>query len=1428
MIGLSVGIGFTKFIGGGGTPPVHTPQTYALVGNSLFNFGLDHSVASILAELAHPTDTMVQQITFNQNLKTNWDSPAGRTTGIDVKAYLASDGADFLGLVDLPGINDSLVDPAVSVVDWWQQADNAGLRGTFYQMWYPVPDFDTTPNWVLWKAFIVFLRAHHDRVLYDVRATLGGPEVLLAPVADVLVAIYDAIEAEELDATFTDFWHDALHLNELGYYVAALTHWAVMHQQSPVGLPWSFSPAIPNLDAPLAAALQAIVWDVVNADAYAKPGTWPSTVIPAAFASGQWSVDPGDEEIEITIGSLPNSGGASITDIEYELDASGSWISTGGTTGFTITGLTNNTEYDVRIRAKNSVGSGRASDVKAETPVSSAFHSDTIVSGGVTLTLNMATDYGYDQIGRACIKWLPGMEVVSRSPAATSIDGVANSGTMLNPVRNGDQGWDERTGLYDAGLNVTFPLAVSAGDILVATIAGATPTGGADPTRKGYFHATNGVNPFYFVSTIWGANAIAPAPVGWAGRGTPLPYYVDCAAIAASLPSYDITGFPNIPDKSDLLPRVQRNEVGVMMSGNTAPGGYQHLTTQGATDGSRSNYGSYQADTTGRADLLLISNGLTTGEKATLLAWRIAHGLLYDVVAGAADPYPGDGGHWQFFTTAASMALYYTGRSALIPTMGTVLGGNLLIQPFTWTSGMVADLYTPHSDLSKLWLSRQRTISAIAGDVITFSTDTDGDPSKFVPIGLRMKRVSDGVSALMTAQQDADIDPGINDFDVTVPGHTFSVSNVVVFDPPFPVVEGDADWRITGILKNTNPSTVSQYRQENKWVDDILPLRAQGIWDASFETAELYVARTERTNDPSLTWDYPTASYDTFSSTFWETHGPAILGDKPLFLSRPTITGDFFVGETLTAVSGSLAGDATITSTWQWYLDGVVITGETGTTYDVVIGDLGGTISVVQTATNSLGSRDLESVPTDAISTGFTLNAVEFDGTNDWLYSSSLTPSTASKQGTLVMSFKVPGATIPSVGSALTLRSGTSDRVTIKVSRNTGGSPPTDRGYLPIALRNASGTAILVHNTANGSIFPGRWYTIAMSWDTATSTWLRYIKEDAGAWATMTVQGTPTITADGIVGALDSMTLGASTAAGTTKLQNWYAAEVIFAPGVFLDLTNSVVLDSLLPTVGKGSDGSGPFGSAPYLYLSGDTATWHVNKGSGGGLTEGGALTTAPDVPPSSAAVPGTLTSGNWTATAGVDKIDVVVTTPPSDGGSTITDYEWELNASGTWTSGGSTSFSITGLTRGTAYAVRVRAKNAIGVADPSDSKSRTPPWQCVLTSAFFDFGGGDGFRGAGFSPWALNFGSKDREPIPSLTLIGAYYYTVNGETYIAFQGDQQSILAGMSVYIDSTEYAGTWVYNASSDYGVPATILVSAAGDIPVGTRMMEIRAAS
>lgn len=1510
--------------GGGEVQPI--PQTYALVGNSLFNFGLGHSVASILAELAHPTDTVVQQITFNQSLTTNWDNPAGRTTGIDVKAYLASDSADFLGMVDLPGINDSLVDPAVAVVDWWQQADNADLRGTFYQMWYPIPDFDTTPNWVLWKAFITFLRPHHDRVLYDVRAALGGPEVLLAPVADVLVAVYD--DRVALGVDFADFWYDALHINELGYYVAAITHWAVMHQQSPVGLPWSFSPAISGLDATLAADLQALVWAVVNADAYAKPGTWPSTVIPAAFTSGQWTATAGDTLISIGIGSLPNTGGASITDIEYELNASGTWISSGGTGNFNITALTNTTSYDVRIRAKNSVGSGRRSDMKARTPVTSATapaaftsgqwsvtrgnqqiavtvsalpnnggstitaiqyrvgggswtasglsntgsfnitgltngtsynvelraanaigngsasdtksatpaavpgtltsgnwtatagvdkidvvvttppsdggstitdyeyelnasgswvsgggatfsitgltrgtayavrvraknsvgaaspsdskprtppwqcsltsalfdfgggdgfrgagfppwalnfgsknrepipgvtligayyftvngetfiafqgdqrsildgmsvyinsteyagtwvynassdygvpatilvsaagdipvgtrtmeirassevaegtavvgNSDEVTAFGETFTFSESVDYGYDQIGRPFIVAVPGLQLIARTTTPATIDAQPVHGTMLNPVFAGQQGWDGRIANYNSGLNQSLPLNLTAGDIVLAAIGGATPTGGTDPTRKGYMSK---LIPIYVVADAWNTNAIGPAEIGWTGRPTPEPEYVDCMAAAAALPAYDISGFVSTPDKADLLPRVQRVNIGQTMTGSVVSGGYQQLTTQGSADGGRTNYGSHLADTEGKADLLLISNGLTAEEKATLLAWRIAHGMMYDTHVGAGFTHPSDGGHWQGLAKKKAIALYYTGRDDLLATLASVSGGNEMIQPFLWTSAMLAEL-APHSDMNKIWLGRLRTVSAVSGDVVTITTNTTGglgDPPKFAPAKLMLVRQLDDARWLVTAQEDPDnIAAGIGDFDLTIPGHGFAVGNTVYFAPPFEIEEGDADWRITALIRSINPSVDASYRQENKFVDDVLPLRGMGIWHDDWQALEEYTSRAEFPDEPTLAHDYPSSSYDAFSATFWSTHGPAILakGRKPLILSRPVVSGIAEVGAVLTASAGGVAGDG-VTGTWQWTADGVDVSGATASTYTVQSGDLGKVMRVRQIATNADGATSILSAATDSVEASYTVNAVEFDGTNDLLHASGLTATPESGQGTLVFSFYVVGATIPASGtSMLAIKAATSDRLTVKIQRNTGGSPPTDRGYLAFAARNSSNTAVVVLNSANGSIFPGHWYTVALSWNTATQTLHRKIRDNGGAWADLAHQGTPVVTLDALVDDMNALAVGATNSGGSGRMPNWYGAEVWFAPGQYMDLSDPAVLAKLMPAVSKGSDGSIPTGSPPWLYLSGATDNWHINKGTVAGMTEVGALTTAPSAP---------------------------------------------------------------------------------------------------------------------------------------------------------------------------------------------------------------------
>ncbi len=96
----------------------------------------------------------------------------------------------------------------------------------------------------------------------------------------------------------------------------------------------------------------------------------PNTVIPpSAFAVSGWSVAPANASAAVSITTLPNAGGASITDIEYRVNG-GSWVSSGGIVGFNITSLTNGVAYGIAVRAVNSAGAGPVSDVKFVTPAS--------------------------------------------------------------------------------------------------------------------------------------------------------------------------------------------------------------------------------------------------------------------------------------------------------------------------------------------------------------------------------------------------------------------------------------------------------------------------------------------------------------------------------------------------------------------------------------------------------------------------------------------------------------------------------------------------------------------------------------------------------------------------------------------------------------------------------------------------------------------------------------------------------------------------------------------------------------------------------------------------------------------------------------------------------------------------------------------------
>ena len=832
-------------------------------------------------------------------------------------------------------------------------------------------------------------------------------------------------------------------------------------------------------------------------------------------------------------------------------------------------------------------------------------NSTTIVSGGVTLTLSAAADYGYDQLGRAFIVAPPGgLTVLSRSPAPTTISTKAVSGTMKNPAF-GTQGWDERMTSYTAGLNEAYPISIMPGDVLVCAIHGATPADG----REGHIAS---FDKFYFVEKGWGANAIAPDPVTWPGKPVMRPDYVDCMAIAPTLPAYDISALSK-PALADVLAVVQRNEISMSITDGAATNGYEWLFTIGAGGPGQYSYGRNVGLYRGMAGLYLISNSMTVPQKATLLAWMISHGLMFDSREGNSKPIVPNGGHFQFHFIDVALALFYTGRQAKLADMRSIVPGNVLGQPFIYTAGQVAQL-APHSDTSKACIGRRRSVTASSGTSVTVDTYSYGgylgDPNQFGIAGLELVRESDGKSALITAQSKTNINSGGTDTIVltinAAPSPAFAASDVVYLRPTFPVSVGDADWRLIDADSAINPCINSTYRSLNFFSEEIVVLRALGIWHPDFGAMEEYVVRANRLNDPTSSVDYPThnETLNAFPGAFWGAHAASIVGDKPLLLTRPTFTGLPEVGQTLTAVSGVLAGKPTIATTWQWTKDGANL----ATTPSIVVpNNIGEVIGLIQTATNSDGARQLASIPASPIASAYSINAVQFDGVSNRLNKESGYAGGAGGKTALVsFSFQIPAAWVGVTTSILNLvSSGGNTRASFVLQTS---------GAMAIDFKNSANAVIATISIPAAALTFGKWYTVISAVNTATPYAATYYREAGGTWVSA---GAPaTLVTDGLIEAIGRCRVGTSSAAGAQLLPLSYLADIWASTSQTLDLSNPTNRDKFLPSAGKGSDGSAVTGTAPELFLSGATASWETNKGSGSGLTlTGAALTTAPSVP---------------------------------------------------------------------------------------------------------------------------------------------------------------------------------------------------------------------
>ena len=102
---------------------------------------------------------------------------------------------------------------------------------------------------------------------------------------------------------------------------------------------------------------------------------WEYTSNPCTSAPGAPTISAitaGNGQLSVAFTVPSSDGGASITNYDYSIDDGANWVTppTPSTTSpLVITGLTNATAYPVKIRARNSVGGGTASNSVSGTPV---------------------------------------------------------------------------------------------------------------------------------------------------------------------------------------------------------------------------------------------------------------------------------------------------------------------------------------------------------------------------------------------------------------------------------------------------------------------------------------------------------------------------------------------------------------------------------------------------------------------------------------------------------------------------------------------------------------------------------------------------------------------------------------------------------------------------------------------------------------------------------------------------------------------------------------------------------------------------------------------------------------------------------------------------------------------------------------------------
>ena len=254
------------------------------VGHSLVN----HDMPVMLDQLASQGHEHRSQLGWGATLKSHWE-PGEPIAGFaesnthaqyqDALEAVRSGRFDALVLTEMVEIRDAIkwFDSPKYLRLWAREARTRrpDIRVYLYETWHRLDDKE---GWLerldkdlgrYWQGEILAKGLAHGDT--------GGP-VHVIPAGQVMARLVRAIEGgqavpglqrrEDLFALNPDGTQDTIHLNDLGNYLVALTHYTVLYHRSPVGLPHELlkgdgTPAVaPSPEA--ARLMQTTVWDVVR------------------------------------------------------------------------------------------------------------------------------------------------------------------------------------------------------------------------------------------------------------------------------------------------------------------------------------------------------------------------------------------------------------------------------------------------------------------------------------------------------------------------------------------------------------------------------------------------------------------------------------------------------------------------------------------------------------------------------------------------------------------------------------------------------------------------------------------------------------------------------------------------------------------------------------------------------------------------------------------------------------------------------------------------------------------------------------------------------------------------------------------------------------------------------------------------------------